>query len=311
MDEFEIAEIVESFGICAANLRRSGHDGVEIHGAHGYLVGQFLSPATNFRDDAYGGTPERRLRFLRELIASIRKHCGEDFVLGLRLSADEEVADGLTIPDTAQIGKAIARDGGVDYLSITLGTRGLYVKDVTAPEATAERAAGIIRDASGLPVIVGQRITRPEVAERLLAEGNADLIGLARAVIADPEWVAKAARGEAERIRPCVGLNQDCRAFAPHLHCAVNPQAGRETVAAFMPRPQAPRPRRVAVIGAGPGGLEAARVAASAGHRVTLFEAGDGVGGQFLYAASLPRRGDLRRLIDHLSGELRHLAGAV
>jgi 2,4-dienoyl-CoA reductase (NADPH2) len=225
----------------------------------------------------------------------------------LRLSADEEIADGLEIPDTVQISKAVATDDLVDYLSITVGTRGLYVKDVTAPEATAARAAGIIRHACGMPIIVGQRITSPEVAERILAEGQADLIGMARAYIADPDWVTKAANGEAERIRPCIGLNQDCRAFSPHLHCAANPRAGRELMPEFMIRGPALKPRRVAVIGGGPGGLETARVAAQRGHAVMLFEATDGLGGQFLYAASLPRRSDLRRLIDHLQSELRRL----
>ncbi|MCL2346537.1 MAG: FAD-dependent oxidoreductase [Desulfobulbus sp.] len=310
LDEAQIATIVEAFGISAANLKRTGHDGVEIHGAHGYLVGQFLSPATNHRNDRYGGDPERRLRFLREVIESIRKHCGEDFMLGLRLSSEEEVADGLEIPDTVQISKAVAAGGLVDYLSITIGTRGLYVKDVTAPEATAARAAGIIRKACGMPIIVGQRITSPALAEKILAEGQADMIGMARAFIAEADWVAKAASGQAERIRPCVGLNQDCRAFNPHLHCAANPRAGRELAPDFVIRP-AEKPRRIAVIGGGPAGLEVARTAAERGHAVTLFEASDGLGGLFLYAASLPHRSDLRRLIDHLQSEIRRLAVRV
>lgn len=306
LDERQIAMIVEAFGHSAANLKKTGHDGAEIHGAHGYLVGQFLSPATNLRSDRYGGSLENRMRFMREVIASIRRHCGDDFLLGLRLSADEEIADGLMIQDNVQISKALAADGSVDYLSITLGTRGQYVKDVTAPEAAASRAAGIIREACGLPIIVGQRITRPEVAERMLAEGMADMVGMARSFIADPDWVLKASNGTADRIRPCLGLNQDCRSFSPHLHCAVNPMAGRELDPEFQDGNRTARPRRIAVIGAGPGGLEAARIASLRGHAVTLFEATDGIGGQFLYAASLPHRADLRRLIDHLKGELRH-----
>jgi 2,4-dienoyl-CoA reductase (NADPH2) len=303
----EIASLVRAFGATAFNLKRSGHDGVEIHGAHGYLVAQFLSPATNHRHDAYGGTPEKRMRFLLEVIESIRTHCGEDFLLGLRLSGDEEIADGLGIQDNARIAAALAPGGAVDYLSITLGTRGSYVKDVTAPEAPAGRAAQIIREACGLPIIVGQRINTPETAERLLAEGAADLIGMARAFITDPDWAAKAARGAADRIRPCIGLNQDCRSFSPHLHCAINPTAGRERLPAFGASQPTPSPRRIAVVGGGPGGLEVARVAALRGHRVTLFEGTQSLGGQFLYASALPHRLGLRRFIDHQQGELRHL----
>lgn len=305
MNHADIREIVESFGYCAANLKRTGHDGVEIHGAHGYLVAQFLSPATNFRTDAYGGSLECRMRFLREVIESIRRHCGDDFVLGLRLSADEEIENGLEIQDNVRISKAIAAWGMTDYLSITVGTRGSYVKDVTQPVATAARAAQLIREACGLPIIVGQRINSPDVAERILAEGQADMVGMARAFIADADWVSKAANGQSERIRPCLGLNQDCRSFSPHLHCAVNPMAGRELRPEFAFKGITSKPRRIAVIGAGPGGLEAARVASLRGHDVSVFEASDGIGGQFLYASTVPHRDDLRRLIDYLGGELR------
>jgi 2,4-dienoyl-CoA reductase (NADPH2) len=301
----EIATLVDAFGESATNLKLTGHDGAEVHGAHGYLVAQFLSPATNQRVDAYGGTSEKRMRFVLEVLEAMRTRCGDDFLLGLRLSGDEEIADGMSIQDTARVAADLARLGCVDYLSITLGMRGSYVKDSTTPIAPAARAAHIIRDASGLPVIVGQRITTPEVAERLLANGDADMIGVARAVIADPEWLIKAAQGQSHRIRPCIGLNQDCRAFAPHLHCAINPAAGREAIPEFNARPTA-APRRVAIIGGGPGGLEAARVAAMRGHHVTLFEASDGLGGQFLYASSLPHRKELRGFIDFLRGELRH-----
>jgi 2,4-dienoyl-CoA reductase (NADPH2) len=211
------------------------------------------------------------------------------------------------IQDTARVAAQLARSSAVDYLSITLGTRGYYVKDVTQPEAPATRAARVIREASGLPVIIGQRITTPEVAERLLERGDADLIGMARAFITDPDWVVKARDGQSDRIRPCIGLNQDCRAFAPHLHCAVNPVAGRETLPQFGASRPTTSPRRIAVVGAGPAGLEAARVAALRGHRVTLFEATDSIGGQFLYASSVPHRQPLRHFIDHQQNELRHL----
>lgn len=307
MDHADIAEIVEAFGHSAHNLKATGHAGVEIHAAHGYLPAQFLSPATNHRDDGYGGDPQRRFRFLREAIEAIRIHCGDDVMLGVRLSADEETGEGIEIADTLRIVEQLQALGCVDYVSITLGVRGAYVKDVSQPEATAARAAGIVRDNCDLPVIVGQRITRPDLAEQILAEGKADMVGMARAFIADPDWLSRVREGAFEKVRPCLGLNQDCRSFAPHLHCAVNPRTGRERVAPFNGEVAAPLSRRVAIIGGGPAGLELARSAALRGHRPEVFEATDGVGGQFLYAASVPNRAGLRKLIDFYQTDLRRL----
>jgi 2,4-dienoyl-CoA reductase (NADPH2) len=307
MTQSDIDVIVDAFGKTARNLQLAGYDGTEIHAAHGYLVAQFLSPATNQRTDSFGGTPQNRVRFLLKVIDSIRAYCGSDFGLSVRLSADEEQLDGLEIPDTAHIAKMLERHGGVDLLNITIGTRGGYVKDMTVPDAPVANAAVAIRRECGLPILLGQRVSTPEVAERVLAEGAADLIGMARAFLADPAWIKKTAADQPSRIRPCLNLNQDCRAFSPHLHCAVNPVVGRETLHEFRELQPADAPKRIAVIGGGPGGLEAALTAALRGHQVSLFEARQSFGGQFLYAASVPHRHGLRRLIDWQLNELRVL----
>lgn len=307
MSQADIDTIVEAFGLTARNLQLAGYDGTEIHAAHGYLVAQFLSPATNKRTDGYGGTPERRLRFLLEVIDCIRHHCGTDFGLSVRLSADEEQLDGLEVRDTVQIAKCLEAHGHTDLINVTLGTRGAYVKDMTTPEAAAFAAAKAIRRECRIPILVGQRISTPEVAARAIAEGAADLVGMARAFLADPAWLTKAAAGTASRIRPCLNLNQDCRAFSPHLHCAVNPHTGRELAQPFREWRPAQSPKRIAVIGGGPGGLEAALTAAQRGHQVSVFEASDSFGGQFLIAATVPNRQGLARLIDWQVSELRLL----
>ena len=304
LDQAQIAEIIAAFARSAANLERTEHQGVEIHAAHGYLIGQFLSPATNLRSDAYGGDADRRLRFLREVITAIRSAVGARFLVGVRLSGEEQIADGLAIADSVAISERLASDGGVSYLSVTAGTRTAYVKDASQPEGIAIEAAATLRSASGLPTIVGQRILRPEMAEQAIAEGKVDLVGMARALIADPDWLAKVREGIPHRIRPCIGINQDCRAFAPHLHCAVNPSAGRERQAAFDQQGRAEISRDVVVVGAGPAGLEAATTAARRGHRVRLYEAANMTGGQFRAAAAMPARSDLARLIDFYEAEI-------
>jgi 2,4-dienoyl-CoA reductase (NADPH2) len=305
----EIAELVEAFALSAANLESVGYDGMEVSGGHGYLVAQFLSPATNFRDDEYGGDLDGRQRFLDEVVEAIRGRCSPGFVVGVRLSADEEIPAGLKVADTVQICRRLAALGAVDYLNITMGTRGRYVKDCTAVEGVAVPAAAGIRAATGMTTLVAQRIRDPHMAESILGSGAADLIGLGRALIADPHWPRKVMEGRLGEIRPCIGLNQECRAFDPHLHCAVNPEVGRP--ASFAAHRPADRRKSVVVIGGGPGGMEAARQAALRGHTVELYERSQELGGQVTVAAAAPHRATLGELTDHLAAELARLGVVV
>jgi 2,4-dienoyl-CoA reductase (NADPH2) len=171
----EIDEHVASYAASAANLLAAGHDGVEIHAAHGYLVAQFLSPATNHRDDEYGVTDEGRLRFLVDIIRAVRARCGTEVMLGVRLSIDEEIAGGITIEDSIGIISALDRLDAVDYLSLTVGVRGGYVKDMSAPHGVAIDRIAAVRHATRLPIIAAQRIITPELAESIVASGTADL----------------------------------------------------------------------------------------------------------------------------------------
>ncbi len=310
MSVADIRMIVDAFGTSARNFKAGGYDGVEIHAGHGYLAAQFLSPASNQRRDAYrGDTIEGRTRFLRELVEEIRERCGGDYPLGMRLSADEETPDGLTIDDTREIVGALQAVAPVDYVSITVGMRGAYVKDTSYPEGfTLPLAAAVKRDVD-VPVVVASRIRFPELAEQALANGQADFVAIGRGVIADPEWVNKAREGRAEQIRPCVGIVQDCRAAHGIVACAVNARAGREL--AWGDAHPARTARRVVVAGGGPGGLEAARVAAEAGHTVVLYERSDALGGQVRAAAAGPTRGELLDFVAYLERELDRLGVEV
>jgi 2,4-dienoyl-CoA reductase (NADPH2) len=302
----DIAEIIEGFTKSAANLKKAGYDGVEIHGAHGYLVAQFLSPATNQRTDEYGGSLEGRMRFLMDVLSAVRHAVGENFVIGLRLSAEEEIENGLHLSDTLQIVHKLSEHNSVDYLNITHGIRGAYVKDLTTPQGIAVESARAIRESTNIPVLVSQRIKDPVMAEQIVAEGAADLVGMARALIADPEWPAKVEMGRKDKIIPCIGCNQDCRSFDPYLYCAVNPITGRESVLTAK-IPASHQPKRVAVVGGGPAGLEAARVAALRGHSVVLFEKQHNLGGQVRIAAREPHRGEFIQVIDYLVSEVQRL----
>jgi 2,4-dienoyl-CoA reductase (NADPH2) len=306
MSTSEVRMVIDSFGRSAANFKAAGYDGVEIHAAHGYLVAQFLSRASNLRTDAYrGDTLEGRTRLLREVIEEVRSRCGSDYPVGIRVSAEEETADGLTLDDTRQFVQAIQQATPVDYVSVTVGMRGAYVKDGSYAEGFTLGLAAAVKQDVDVPVIAAGRIRFPKLAEHALATGLVDFVAVGRGVIADPEWVAKARTGRVANIRPCVAIVQDCRSAHGLMACAVNARAGRELEWGEPVR--AETPRRVVVAGAGPGGLEAARVAAEAGHQVVLFEKAPRVGGQLRVAAAGPTRGELLDFVVYLERELERL----
>jgi 2,4-dienoyl-CoA reductase (NADPH2) len=306
MTAAEVRTIVEGFGRSAANFQLAGYDGIEIHAAHGYLVAQFLSPASNRRLDAYrGDTLEGRMRLLIEIVERVRESCGIDYPVGVRLSAEEHTRDGLAIDDTIEIIDALQGSAPVDYVSITTGMRGLYVKDSSWDEGFALPLAEVVKQGVDIPVIATGRIRHPDLAERALETGQADFIGIGRGLLADPEWVAKARAGNAARIRPCIGIVQDCRRYAGGVACAVNPQLGRESSWHRPPAP--PEPRRVVVAGGGPAGLEAARLAAESGHQTVLFESESAVGGQLRIAGAGPTREELLDFVFYLERELDRL----
>lgn len=303
----EIDELIESFATCAEGLRGAGYDGVEVHAAHGYLVAQFLSAAANRREDEYGGDLAGRMHFLERIVAGVRELSGPDFVVGVRLSAEEEIPGGMRLDDALAVTRRLSEVARPDYLSITMGTRGSYVKDVTEPLGVAVPAAAAIKAATTLPVLVGGRIVDPRMAEDILRQGAADLVGLARALIVDPDWVRKAAAGEVRSIRPCIGVNQECRTFPGGILCAASARTGRERLfAAEAGRPHR-RGMRIAVAGGGPAGLEAARQAAELGARVVLYERDEQLGGQLRLAAAVRSRAPVIDLVEHLEHVARRL----
>lgn len=300
----EIESIVEGWRVSTENLVKAGADGVEIHAAHGYLPAQFMSSLTNRRTDDFGGSFENRLRFTRLVMEAMRSVIPDGFLLGVRLSGEEEIPGGMGIDDCVRIAEHLT-DLGVDYFSITHGTRGKYVKDSTQPDAVAVPSASRVRAATGVPTLVGQRIRDVGTADHIVKAGHADLVGMARALLADPDLPLKSQQGRLSEVRGCLGINQDCRAFDPHLHCAVNAEVGRGRHVNVGVR--VPRPKEVYVVGGGPAGLEAARVAAGRGHRVTVFEKSVELGGAVRVAASSPHRATLIDVVDYLRSEAKRL----
>ncbi len=309
IERHEIASVVDAFAISAANCAAAGLDGVEIHAAHGYLIHEFLSPLSNLRDDEYGGDLDGRMRFCIEVLQAVRAEVGSGVAVGVRLVGDEETRDasGLGPDDAAEIAARLEAAGLVDFVNVSVGTSGmgmvrpLYSKHLLGVPATRTVRAAL----AGTPVFAVHRVLTPEEAEGILEEESADAVTVVRALIADPDWPEKARTGRTGEIRSCTGCNQGCygnlTAGLP-ITCVTNPVTGREAQLGG-PLPAATRTKRVVVVGGGPGGLEAAWVAAARGHDVSLLERSDQLGGKIQLAASLPGRGELADFADWRAAE--------
>lgn len=290
----QILDMIDDFAAAAERLRRAGFNGVEISAGHGHLFHQFLSPHSNRRDDAYGGDLSGRTRILAQVIAAIRETCGKNFIIGLKLPADDGLPGGIDLAEAARITAALVRPETVDYAAFAWGSQAdtLYWH---VPDGHYERApyveaiAALRRHANAVPVMALGRIVDPNEAEAILKRGQADFVGLGRALITDPAWPNKALSGRGHAIRPCVSCNTCWAAIAASspLVCDNNPALASEVEITGVRRVRQGR-RRLAVVGGGPAGLEAAWVAAARGHDVTLFGAGRELGGRARLAAMLP-----------------------
>ena len=305
----EVRELVERYVSCAVHCIEAGMDGVEIHGAQGHLIQQFVSPFSNHRDDEYGGSLEKRLRFPRDIIEGVRQRIGRRAIVGYRLGVEEFTEGGLTIDQAVEIAQALTADGHLDYLSLSQGnfnTIETHLPDRHWPILAFQDIQARIKPAvPNVRIVASTRIQGPEQAERVLAAGEADMIGMCRALLVDPEWPNKARRNEADSIRRCIACNQ-CWGWisgGEPIACATNPVAGREYQ--FKKLVRAQDPRHVVVVGGGPAGLEASRVAALRGHRVTLLEAGSELGGRLKHVHNVAHYEEMKHLFDFLVPQAR------
>jgi mycofactocin system FadH/OYE family oxidoreductase 2 len=309
----EIQDIVRAFGSAAARHRAGGMDGSEIQSTHaGYLLQQFLSPFSNLRTDAYGGSLDNRVRFTVEVLDEIRRQVGRDYVLGMRLVSDEFVPGGLTVDETTEIARRLEATGHLDYLVVDPGnyaSLSLVFPDMRIPVAAFAREALAFKEAVSLPVVTTHRINDPRVAEEILAEGYADMVGMARALVADPALPRKAREGRFDDIRPCVACNTCVSRLLQMLplRCIHNPAVGREREWAESTLPPAERRRRVIVAGGGPAGLKAAEIAARRGHDVVLFERGERLGGQVLIHTRADFRAEFGGIVTWLARQVERL----
>ena len=309
----EIEELIEAFGQAARRSLQAGFDAILLHAAHGYLIHQFLSPLANTRQDRYGGNINRRLRYLKKVVHRCREVAGKEFPLMVRISASEFIPGGITLRDGQKIAQNLEK-WGVKAIHVSGGTHDtqeMEIQPMAIPRGCLVPLAEGVKKVVRIPVATVGRIVDPRMAEEILQAGKADLITLGRALLADPEFPKKTQEGRWEDIRPCIGCLQGCR---DHLYqgqpitCLVNPQAGMEREYAIKP---AANRRKVFIIGGGPGGMEAAYVAALRGHEVTLIEKNNHLGGQFYLASLPPGKEEIRFFLKYLILQLHKLGVKV
>ncbi|MEM5537778.1 NADPH-dependent 2,4-dienoyl-CoA reductase [Neptuniibacter pectenicola] len=305
LTEDEIEQQICDFVRCATLAQQAGYDGVEIMGSEGYLLNQFIVNRTNKREDGWGGDYENRIRFPLEIIRRVREAVGREFIIIYRLSMLDLVEGGSSFDEIVQLGKAVEQ-AGATIINTGIGWHEARIPTIATkvPRAAFTWASAKVREALSVPVITSNRINMPEVAESVLARGDADMVSMARPFLADPEFVQKAEQNKADEINTCIGCNQACldHVFAGKLtSCLVNPRACHETELLIAP---ATHSKKIAVVGAGPAGLAFSTTAAKRGHKVTLFDGASEVGGQFNIAKRIPGKEEFYETLRYFSKQV-------